>query len=429
MTIEPATPRPVSPAREALAGVGSDSVPTPVAPLGAQGGGGNEYLRDCWYMACLASTVKKAGLKREMLLGEPVLVGRGRDGKAFAMRDICPHRGVPLSAGRVLADNTVECPYHGWRFKGDGQCALIPSLVGGEAIEASKIKVRSYPVREQDGLIWVYMAAAGHESAAPRYEPPRVQVPNAKPRWMESQLFNCAIDHAVIGLMDPAHAPYVHGRWWWKVTPKEKAKNYAPLANGFVMTRHKPSKPMYGILGADVATEITFELPSVRFENITGTLFGRKNRRRRPHHLHAARRRHDAGDADFLLAGLARLHQAVLPRARPDLPGRRPPHGRTPEGGPEIQPIADADPGFRHAGDVVHAPQESLGGIGANRRTLRQSRAGKDAALAELTLFTSPAWGGRRAQRSRVGVSYYPRPAPHVPTRNASHFDLPMLGR
>ena len=234
------------------------------------------FLRDCWYMAGLSSTVKTGGLKREMLLGEAVLVGRGRDGKTFAMRDICPHRGVPLSAGRVLADNTVECPYHGWRFKGDGQCALIPSLVGGEQIEASKIKVRSYPVREQDGLIWVYMAAAGHESAAPRYEPPRAQVPNAKPRWMESQLFNCAIDHAVIGLMDPAHAPYVHGRWWWKVTPKEKAKNYAPLANGFVMTRHKPSKPMYAVLGADVATEITFELPSVRFENITGTLFGRK---------------------------------------------------------------------------------------------------------------------------------------------------------
>ncbi len=92
-----------------------------------------------------------------MMLGEPVLIGRGRDGVAFAMRDICPHRGVPLSAGRVLADNTVECPYHGWRFRGDGVCAAIPSLVGGETIEASNIRVKSYPVREQDGLIWVYM--------------------------------------------------------------------------------------------------------------------------------------------------------------------------------------------------------------------------------------------------------------------------------
>jgi phenylpropionate dioxygenase-like ring-hydroxylating dioxygenase large terminal subunit len=234
------------------------------------------FLRDCWYMAMVGSKLKRGGLRREMLLGEPVVIGRMRNGAAFAMRDICPHRGVPLSAGRVLAENTVECPYHGWRFRADGVCALSPSLVDGQEMEANNIRVRSYPVREQDGLIWIYMATAGRENAPPRSEPPRVAVPNAKPRWVESQTFACGIDHAVIGLMDPAHAPYVHGRWWWRVRPREKAKHYAPLPAGFVMTRHQPTKPLYAVLGADVSTEITFELPSTRFENIRGTLAGRR---------------------------------------------------------------------------------------------------------------------------------------------------------
>jgi phenylpropionate dioxygenase-like ring-hydroxylating dioxygenase large terminal subunit len=234
------------------------------------------FLRDCWYMATLSYNVDAGDLRREMLLGEPVLIGRGRDGKAFALRDICPHRGVPLSAGKVLKDNTVECPYHGWRFKPDGQCALIPSLVGGEAIEAAKIKVRSYPVREQDGLIWVYMPAPGREAEPPRHEPPKVGVPNAKPRWTESQTFNCGIDHAVLGLMDPAHGPYVHSHWWWRRKPRDKTKTYAPLPGGFVMTRHKPTKPVYSLLGADVSTEITFELPSIRFENIAGNFLGKQ---------------------------------------------------------------------------------------------------------------------------------------------------------
>jgi phenylpropionate dioxygenase-like ring-hydroxylating dioxygenase large terminal subunit len=233
------------------------------------------FLRDSWYMATLAADVRKGDLRREMVLGEPVLIGRMNDGQVFAMRDICPHRAVPLSAGKVLSENTVECPYHGWRFKADGVCALIPSTVSGQTIEAGNIRVKSYPVREQDGLIWVWMAEPGHEKQPPKGEPPRVGVPNAKPRWHESQLFRCGIDHAVIGLMDPAHAPYVHGRWWWHVTPKEKVKTYAPLPNGFVMTRHKPTKPMYALLG-DVSTEITFELPSVRFENISGMIMGRK---------------------------------------------------------------------------------------------------------------------------------------------------------
>ena len=115
-------------------------------------------------------------MRREMLLGEPVLLGRLKSGEAFALRDICPHRGVPLSAGRILANNTVECPYHGWRFKKDGACSKIPSLTGHEDLDEENIRVRSYPVREQDGLIWVYMAAkpgsrAENRTAARRCQP------------------------------------------------------------------------------------------------------------------------------------------------------------------------------------------------------------------------------------------------------------------
>lgn len=240
-----------------------------------QTGGETTFLRDCWYMAALAREVKRGGMVRKLLLGEPVVIGRMKNGDLFALRDICPHRGVPLSAGKVLNDASVECPYHGWRFRKDGVCSLIPSTVDGQDnIDPSKIRVRSYPMREQDGLIWVYFAA--NERAEPASEPPRVPVTNATPRWVESQTFTCGIDHAVIGLMDPAHAPYVHGRWWWRVKPREKTKHYEPLPTGFVMTRHAPSKAAYKILGgADVSTEITFELPSTRFENIRGTIFGR----------------------------------------------------------------------------------------------------------------------------------------------------------
>src|SRR5580698_9432507 len=108
------------------------------------------FLRDLWYMPTLASSLAPGQMRREMLLGEPVLIGRMKDGEAFALRDICPHRGVPLSAGRVLPENTVECPYHGWRFKADGGCTAIPSLVDDRDMDPTKIRVRAYPVREQD---------------------------------------------------------------------------------------------------------------------------------------------------------------------------------------------------------------------------------------------------------------------------------------
>ncbi len=69
--------------------------------------------------------------------------------------------------------------------------------------------------------------------------------------------------------------PFVHGRWWWRVKLRLKTKDYAPSARGFVLLRHAPTKPAYRLLGGDVSTEITFELPSTRFENIAGSIAGR----------------------------------------------------------------------------------------------------------------------------------------------------------
>src|SRR5438067_10150501 len=95
------------------------------------------FLRNLWYRAAQANDVESGRMLRRILLGEPVLLGRTRSGEAFALRDICPHRGVPLSAGKICADQTVECAYHGWRFAADGTCQFIPSLVEGQDLEPS----------------------------------------------------------------------------------------------------------------------------------------------------------------------------------------------------------------------------------------------------------------------------------------------------
>ena len=136
--------------------------------------------------------------------------------------------------------------------------------------------------------------------------------------------------------MDPVHAAYVHDHWWWKRTPRLKEKHYAPLPTGFVMTAHKPSKPAYSLLG-DVTTEITFELPSTRFEIIKGRLFGK------PFTVvgltvctprDAERHRHHPG---VLLARLAVLHPPFLHGAGADLHRRRPQDGGTAARRPEIR--------------------------------------------------------------------------------------------
>lgn len=229
------------------------------------------FLRNFWYFAMHSHDLKPGQVRNKLILGEPIVFGRTSKGEAFALRDLCPHRGVPLSTGK-MRDDTVECPYHGWRFKPSGQCSLIPSLVGEENVDPSKIHVRKYPIEEKHGLIWIFMP----DEARPLNELPRTPaIPiweSAMPTLIEAQLFPCPIDHAVVGLMDPAHGPFVHQAWWWRSqkTSYAKSKKYAPSDLGFTMVTHKPSNnsTLYKLLGGDRTTEISFQLPGIRIEHI-----------------------------------------------------------------------------------------------------------------------------------------------------------------
>ena len=252
----------------------SSNTPEAKAPPTAFGKG---FVLDTWYFAALSRDVKPESLKRYELLGEPVLVGRTKAGKLFAMRDICPHRAAPLSAGRVVdkpgEGETVECPYHGWRFRPDGVCASIPSLVEDQAFEADRIRVRSYPVRESQGMVFVWISADPRGGGEPDHEPPVFPgVVGGEAKLVEWMDFDSHIDHAVVGLMDPAHGPYVHQQWWWRSehSMHEKAKAFEPREQGFAMVRHAPSSNSraYKLLGGAPATEITFRLPGYRWEHI-----------------------------------------------------------------------------------------------------------------------------------------------------------------
>jgi phenylpropionate dioxygenase-like ring-hydroxylating dioxygenase large terminal subunit len=203
------------------------------------------------------------------MLGEPILLGRDGAGEVFALRDICPHRGMPLSAGS-FDGNEIECCYHGWRFARDGRCTAIPALVDGQRFDIGTVCVPRYQAREIDGNIWVFFG--DNPPTAPAV-PALDGFDGARPRLIETMRFNSAIDHAVVGLMDPAHGPYVHRAWWWRSrrSAHEKAKDFVPSEFGFTMARHAPSSNSRAyrlLLGGDVETEISFRLPSVRIERI-----------------------------------------------------------------------------------------------------------------------------------------------------------------
>lgn len=236
------------------------------------------FLKNVWYVALPSHELIGQKPQARKIMNEPIVFYRDSQGKVAAMRDICPHRGIPLSYGRVVNDQ-LECPYHGWKFDCTGTCTEIPSLLPDQDLNPNKIKVRSYPVHEAQGLIWVFVGDKNFDmSKVP--QPPVMKAfgNDVKPKMTFIVNFPCHVDHAVIGLMDPAHGPYVHKSWFWRSEKSmlEKKKKFAPVDFGFAMVRHQPSKnsKAYRLLGGVPTTEITFTLPCVRIEHIE---VGRRN--------------------------------------------------------------------------------------------------------------------------------------------------------
>ncbi len=232
-------------------------------------------LAGLWYVALPSSRLARGKTHAVRLLGHPLLLGRSADGEVFALKDFCPHRGIPLRYGS-FDGKEITCCYHGWRFDPSGRCTFIPSLVEAGEREAGRIKCEAFACREKYGLIWVFIPAR-HEQPPPLPDMPFGE--NHRFAHVESVNFPCGIDHAVIGLMDPSHGPFVHTSWWWrsKRSIHAKEKRFAPHGLGFRMVSHKPSSNSraYRILGvSDRSTEIAFQLPGLRLEHIRA---GKKN--------------------------------------------------------------------------------------------------------------------------------------------------------
>jgi phenylpropionate dioxygenase-like ring-hydroxylating dioxygenase large terminal subunit len=233
-----------------------------------------ELLRGLWYVALTGADLRAGRMAAKALLGEPLLIGRTRAGQVFALRDICPHRGIPLHYGRFDGES-ITCSYHGWRFDVSGACMQIPSLREGQQVELAKIRCGSYRCVERQGLVWIYFPRA--DETPSNSEPPRMPVfgDNAVPTAAVMLPFPCSTDHAAFGLMDPTHAAFVHTSWWFKkqatrLRPKEK--QFEPVELGWRMVRHRlpPQNLVYKLLGRNVETEISYQLPGLRIEEVHG---------------------------------------------------------------------------------------------------------------------------------------------------------------
>lgn len=162
------------------------------------------HVRDHWYIACRSRDLGDRPFS-VTILGVPLVLFRGTEGKASALLDRCAHRNVPLSLGTV-EESRLVCGYHGWAFDPDGVCQHVPALCGIQTGKARRVP--TYAVVEQQGFVWIY----GRAETAPEVQP-FVFPAQDDPRYSSVDYhadFEGTLHATLENILDVPHTAYLH---------------------------------------------------------------------------------------------------------------------------------------------------------------------------------------------------------------------------
>ncbi len=159
-------------------------------------------LRKYWHPVLAAREVTDRPVPVKLLDQRLVLVRVG--GRLVCFRDLCIHRGTPLSLGWVEGDNLV-CGYHGWSYGADGVCTRIPALPSGRSIPL-RARVESFRADERYGLVWVAL----EEPRTPIPEFPEACDPEFNLIFHPPSTWKASAARRTENTVDAAHFPWVH---------------------------------------------------------------------------------------------------------------------------------------------------------------------------------------------------------------------------
>jgi len=161
-----------------------------------------------WYPVCLSDEINESS-KKVTILGMDFVAFRDHEGVAHCLSNVCVHRGGSLANGICHEDGTIACPYHGWRYNGQGKCTKIPSL-GPDAKIPNRAKVDSYPVIERYNIVFAFLGDLPEDERPSLYEIEEYEAEG----WRANQTTIIDIDYnyerSIENGLDPAHNEFVH---------------------------------------------------------------------------------------------------------------------------------------------------------------------------------------------------------------------------
>jgi len=160
-------------------------------------------LADYWHPVALSSQLAFGRPLAVTLLDEELVIYRS-GGAVVAARDLCIHRGVPISLGTIDGDELV-CPYHGFRYGAQGQCTRVPAQP--DLPIPRKLCLQTRLAAERSGVIWVCLSG---DPQLPLPDWPELEDPGLKQMEMGPELWRCSAARHVENFNDLAHLSWLH---------------------------------------------------------------------------------------------------------------------------------------------------------------------------------------------------------------------------
>jgi phenylpropionate dioxygenase-like ring-hydroxylating dioxygenase large terminal subunit len=136
--------------------------------------------------------------------GERIVLFRDQRGVAHALIDVCPHRGVALSLGKV-SDGCLACPFHGWRFQGSGALVHVPWAPDAKR---ETMAAKSVPLIEAANLLWLYTAVGPMPPEGPPIPDELLQGDLRRTGFAVNWATHWT--RAMENMLDWPHLPFVH---------------------------------------------------------------------------------------------------------------------------------------------------------------------------------------------------------------------------
>ncbi len=168
---------------------------------------GGAYLRNAWYVAAWSDDIGDGRLVARTIMDEPIVLYRKADGKVAAIEDRCAHRFAPLSMGKIVGGDRIQCAYHGLEFDGSGACVRNPH---GTRNIPSRARVKSYPAIEKHKAIWIWMGDKPADAGKVPDFSVLDNVPEVYTTKRDSITIRANYQLIIDNLLDLSHTSYLH---------------------------------------------------------------------------------------------------------------------------------------------------------------------------------------------------------------------------